>query len=486
MPKIIIVELAGGLGNQLFQYAFAGALETCLKEEFKINVEIYLDATSVLRDKKRSFGLRGIHLAAAQFFYSPKVITSRSKLFSLLGVRLRTSLSDFEKVINLFRPYVDPDDAMECLVINEEPYFSAAREKRQFPVLDASEERDMFEYPEQDEENSDQEKFQQTVQEKLQEKLQEQLSAQKRYVEKRSAALVADALSILHRVASDACASNKPVFIRGYWQHAGIVDLFVRKVGMELYGNAVPSTGWKDGFAKTRSASSRVFADKIAQTPYSVSLHVRRADYLDTSTKAVFPPCSPGYYLEAIHRVFAKNRAAGFKASHMSVFVFSDDMAWCKTALIPALDEIIVNTVMQAKLDAQAVGPKKAVTVSDVSLTFHKDFTCEFIPVSSAAQGFMRLFSRDFIPDTQELELMSMCSHHVLANSSFSWWGSGMLHKIFAAPHPDAHNAHHGNAAPPAVVVAPLYWSADEEKNEELLLPSWDAIDQQSAFASYE
>lgn len=91
-----------------------------------------------------------------------------------------------------------------------------------------------------------------------------------------------------------------------------------------------------------------------------VSIHVRRGDYLALTNN--HPPCSKDYYDEAI---------AHFDGCKF--MVFSDDIPWCK----------------------------------------------ENFPGNE--DGFY--FSED---DTEGNDLMKMryCDHHIIANSSFSWWGA--------------------------------------------------------------
>ncbi|HET6995265.1 MAG TPA: alpha-1,2-fucosyltransferase, partial [Chitinophagaceae bacterium] len=101
----------------------------------------------------------------------------------------------------------------------------------------------------------------------------------------------------------------------------------------------------------------------------AVSIHVRRGDYVnDKETNAVHGVCSIDYYREAI------NRLSG-EISEPRFYIFSDDMDWARANL--------------------PISPHLAVYVDNNQMASHED-----------------------------LRLMSSCKHHIIANSSFSWWGA--------------------------------------------------------------
>jgi len=122
-------------------------------------------------------------------------------------------------------------------------------------------------------------------------------------------------------------------------------------------------------------------AKKIEETELPISLHIRRGDYaLDEKTRKVHGVCSLEYYQKAINTLTQHFPEATF-------FIFSDDIEWVK---------------------------------ENLSLSYPTIFV-----------------SKPDIMDYEELHLMSMCAHHIIANSSFSWWGAWLgnnPHKIVVAP----------------------------------------------------
>jgi len=102
----------------------------------------------------------------------------------------------------------------------------------------------------------------------------------------------------------------------------------------------------------------------------SVMLHVRRGDYVSlAAASAHHGALGLDYYKAAVGRLLAEVPDARF-------FVFSDDMDWCTQAL-------------------------------------------SFLPVGTCfvAPDVDRT-------DAQDMILMSRCRHHIIANSSFSWWAA--------------------------------------------------------------
>jgi hypothetical protein len=112
----------------------------------------------------------------------------------------------------------------------------------------------------------------------------------------------------------------------------------------------------------------------------SVSLHVRRTDYLMKKHQAIYTQCTPEYYYNALKLINSKY-------PNSKVFVFSDDIIWAK-------ENLNLNS--------------SAVYVSDSKLA-----------------------------DYQELILMSTCKNNIIANSTFSWWGAWLndnIDKVVISP----------------------------------------------------
>jgi len=129
------------------------------------------------------------------------------------------------------------------------------------------------------------------------------------------------------------------------------------------------------------SEENQAVADVIAGCS-AVSLHVRRGDYVaNAATNAHHGTCSLAYY-EAAIKYMAE------RVSDPVFFVFSDDINWVKY---------------------------------HVSIP-HKTF---FVEHNKGSNSYC------------DMQLMSLCSHHIIANSSFSWWGAWLgknTEKIVIAP----------------------------------------------------
>jgi len=128
-------------------------------------------------------------------------------------------------------------------------------------------------------------------------------------------------------------------------------------------------------------SQSKEYQKKILLTE-SVSLHIRRGDYVSSSkTNSVHGTCDLEYYKKAVSDMQKNVQQPYF-------FIFSDDLPWAKENL---------------------------------------DFIKNIIFVDIAED----------IPDHEEIILMSQCQHNVIANSSFSWWGAWLnqnSEKLVIAP----------------------------------------------------
>ncbi len=121
-------------------------------------------------------------------------------------------------------------------------------------------------------------------------------------------------------------------------------------------------------------------AKAILQEPDSVSIHFRRGDYISNAKAAQFHGAlSDSYYKESIEFLKQQSKSCRY-------FVFSDEPAWVREKAPIAQPYTLIDSTQ-----------------------------------SSAAQ---------------ELWLMSLCKHHIIANSSFSWWGAwlGSQHGLTLAP----------------------------------------------------
>ena len=143
---------------------------------------------------------------------------------------------------------------------------------------------------------------------------------------------------------------NKFVYLDGYWQN----ELYFSNIREVLLRELSPINSMND-----------LGCDylELINKSNSVSLHVRRGDYLNLKNINVL---DVDYYMKAVEHI-RKN------VEKPTFFIFSDDLDWCKKSL-GFLDGCIYVDQTQTEID--------------------------------------------------DLKLMSFCRHNIIANSSFSWWGA--------------------------------------------------------------
>jgi hypothetical protein len=133
----------------------------------------------------------------------------------------------------------------------------------------------------------------------------------------------------------------------------------------------------------------------------SCSLHVRRGDFVSRNNISIHGFCGLDYYQKAIS-YFEK------KVKNIHYFIFSDDIDWCKENL--QMKNVIYINSKEKRMP-------------------HED-----------------------------IYLMSLCKHNVIANSSFSWWGAWL------------------NQNKNKIVIAPKRWFADkklEQQSKDIVCEGW-------------
>lgn len=172
----------------------------------------------------------------------------------------------------------------------------------------------------------------------------------------------------------------------------------------ERYFSAIADVIRADfALAAPLAAPRRVVAETIVAAE-AVSVHVRRGDYVSNPVaNAYHGTCAPEWYAVAMERI-----AAGL--DRPVFFIFSDDPDWAREKL-------------PDRWPRQFIAPQDD--------------------------------GRDF----EDMHLMAMCRHHIIANSSFSWWGAWL------------------DPRPKKRVIAPVHWFKGAGHDTRDLIPeSWERL----------
>lgn len=183
------------------------------------------------------------------------------------------------------------------------------------------------------------------------------------------------------------------VLLTGYWQ-------------CEKYFTDISDTILSDFSVKTEITGRDLEVSKYIADTNSVSLHIRRSDYVPNSYKdQIFDSLGLDYYQRALDDLSEKEK-------DLVLFVFSDDPEWVKR-----------NVNFQSPI--------------------------EYVDHNDAETNY------------QDLRLMSLCRHNIIANSSFSWWGAWL------------------NDFPDKLVYAPTEWFNSNVRNlnsKDVIPDSWIKI----------
>lgn len=140
--------------------------------------------------------------------------------------------------------------------------------------------------------------------------------------------------------------------------------------------------------------------DFIKNNNNVVSIHVRRGDYLSNKSALKFHGVlEKSYYLDAIEYIKSMVKNPKF-------IFFSDDIHWVKNEFL--------------------------------------DFSSDSFFVGDQTKKYSSV----------DIYLMSLCSHNIIANSTFSWWGAWL------------------NSNPNNVTIAPNKWFVGHE-NKDLKVSTW-------------
>lgn len=146
--------------------------------------------------------------------------------------------------------------------------------------------------------------------------------------------------------------------------------------------------------------------DRSVEISRSCSVHVRRGDYVQSQN--VWPLCTTDYYIAALARVHTR------VSDLRDVCVFSDDPEYIGEEWIPQMIQTYPSLNFHNMSERNVVRQSVISNVADLD-------------------RFEELF---------DMCCMSLCRAHVIANSTFSWWGSYLSEC----------------SADEAVVVAPIKW----------------------------
>ena len=175
--------------------------------------------------------------------------------------------------------------------------------------------------------------------------------------------------------------------------------------GSELYFKEIEDTIRKDfTIKKPLDVTNKHIVHVIKNMSSAASVHFRRGDYVtDKEANKIHGTCSIEYYTKALDYIYDNINP------QVCAVIFSDDIDWVKN-------------------------------------NFHPNFPHIFIDTNDVYNGY------------KDMYLMSLCKHHIIANSSFSWWGAWL------------------GTNPNKIVITPKKWFNADYNTSTLLPDGWITI----------
>ncbi len=160
-------------------------------------------------------------------------------------------------------------------------------------------------------------------------------------------------------------------YLEGYWQSSKYAALVEKELRSEFQ------------FTHKKDQKLNQIAEEMEALGNSISIHIRRGDYLTENVQRSFGNiCTEDYYLRAIRHIQGNIENPMF-------YFFSNDIEWVK----------------------EKYEKYNAIYISEEMFDDYEDW--------------------------YDMYLMSLCKHNIIANSTFSWWGAWLnenSQKIVIAP----------------------------------------------------
>lgn len=178
---------------------------------------------------------------------------------------------------------------------------------------------------------------------------------------------------------SDDVSTSAKSYYFGYWQN--------EKYFKDIKQQILECFSFPELDEENRAIAGRI------KNCNSVAIHVRRGDYIKNSAVSRVKRAVVGIYLNNLTQTNYYRTAVkeiGERVEAPTFFVFSDDTAWCQ-------ENLFKDTEARIEYVTQNVGERSYI----------------------------------------DMQLMSMCRHMIIANSTFSWWAAWLNQcedKIVIAP----------------------------------------------------